>query len=420
MVTNIPQPRHNPTVKLTRHSKGWVAKIGGKVKWLAPLDKPQLAMERYHQKMSLHLASVHAAPVVVNNNAALGQIGDLFLGAKVAKVDAGELKPRTLADYEKGIQFAVDHFGYDAVVLNIPTAGWQALRAKIAAKFDAHSQARYIGAIRAVSRWATINEYLDRPFRFGTEFGLPSQRLLRQAKRDAGERTYTAAEVKKIRGVLTPIMDAIFLLALNGGIGNTDISNLERGNLDLAQKRIGFARSKTDVDRVIPLWPETIAAIRIAMDARPPASAERFASRIFLTPTGLPMVRDSFGEDGKLTSSTDAIGMEFWKQTSKLKLGRTFYDARRTFQTIGDEIGPPHAVLAIMGHAARGDDMSASYRQSIPYKSLEAIVMHVRKQLNVVKNSVSASARSSAAQASKGQRDGTPNKPARPGAGKAK
>jgi integrase len=378
--TTRPQPKA-PGVRLTAHKRGWVAKIGGKVKWLAPIGQPQLALERYHKKMAEYRTGQPVAAQAPDNAVPLGNVGQLFIDAKFAKVQAGELKPRTYDGYEKGVVRAVKHFGYETPALAIPVAGWQAYRAALAAKFKVGTLARHVGAVRALSKWALANEYIDRPFRFGTEFNLPSQKATRAAKRQAGDRTYTPAQVRKIRRATDPVFRAMFLLSINGGVGNTDLARLTDANVK--PDRIEFERSKTEVPRLIPLWPETVAALKAARAARPEPSDPSLADRVFLTERGHPYVRDNLDAAGNLTSTTDKIATLFWKQMEALGIDRSFYDGRRTFQTIGDQVGPPHVVRAIMGHAARGEDMSARYRQEIPLAQMVAVVNHVRRQLGV-------------------------------------
>lgn len=392
-----------PQFKITRSKRGFVKRIGGKLVWLAPLNRPDLALERAIRKMAEFANKSHHIAPVANNNVTLGVVGELFLSSKFAKMNGGELDPRTFHGYETGVQIAVDYFGYDTIVLNIPAARWQQYRTHLADKYDIYTLARHVGAVRALSKWAGPdgNEYIDRPFRFGTEFKLPSQKALRASKRDAGDRTYTPAHVKTILEKADPVMKAMFLLSINGGIGNTDISKLSDSNV--RKDRIEFERSKTEVARIIPLWPETAKAIKEARAVRPKASKPELDDRIFLTDRGFPYVRNNMNAEGRLTSTTDKIATVFWKGMKALGVPRTFYDGRRTFQTIGDEVGPPHVVKAIMGHTPRSDDMSSRYRQHIYIKQVEAVINHVRKRLRVssAKSSSSGPAKTSAARASK-------------------
>jgi len=61
--------------------------------------------------------------------------------------------------------------------------------------------------------------------------------------------------------------------------------------------------------------------------------------------------------------------------------GRTFYDLRRTFQTVAEGARDLTAVQHIMGHAPAAGDMSAIYRQRIDDDRLEAVSEYVRAWL---------------------------------------
>ena len=57
---------------------------------------------------------------------------------------------------------------------------------------------------------------------------------------------------------------------------------------------------------------------------------------------------------------------------------RVFYDVRRTFQTVADNLSRDRdGVKAIMGHAPASGDMSAVYRQNFDDERLRNIVDHV-------------------------------------------
>ncbi len=63
--------------------------------------------------------------------------------------------------------------------------------------------------------------------------------------------------------------------------------------------------------------------------------------------------------------------------------GRTFYDLRRTFQTIGEGAHDFVEVQSIMGHAPASGDMSSIYRQRVEDERLQAVTEHVRNWLYV-------------------------------------
>lgn len=57
--------------------------------------------------------------------------------------------------------------------------------------------------------------------------------------------------------------------------------------------------------------------------------------------------------------------------------GYSFYDLRRSFQTIAERCRDIIAVKAIMGHAPRESDMSARYRQGVEDPRLQSAVAAV-------------------------------------------
>lgn len=61
--------------------------------------------------------------------------------------------------------------------------------------------------------------------------------------------------------------------------------------------------------------------------------------------------------------------------------GRTFYDLRRTFQTIGEGGNDLVAVQTIVGHTPTSGDMSSVYRQHVSDDRLLEAANHVRAWL---------------------------------------
>ena len=64
-------------------------------------------------------------------------------------------------------------------------------------------------------------------------------------------------------------MRTMILLALNGGLGNSDVAELPLSALDLKAGWLNFPRPKTGIPRRIPLWPEAIASLK-ALGLEPP------------------------------------------------------------------------------------------------------------------------------------------------------
>jgi len=179
-------------------------------------------------------------------------------------------------------------------------------------------------------------------------------------------------EGENIRGASQPLRTMI-LLALNGGLGNSDVAKLPLSALDLKAGWLTFPRPKTGIARRIPLWPSTIASLRQWIADRPDGKDAN----------GLVFVTCRGGSWSKIAAD-NPVCKETAKLLKRLGLhhkGLNFYSLRRTFRTIASEARDEPAADAIMGHAPRSDDMAAVYRQQIDEARLRAVVDHVGKWL---------------------------------------
>jgi integrase len=302
-----------------------------------------------------------------------------FLDSKEALVKAGEIAMRTFRGTRRTTDRIVEHFGKRRLVLDLGPRDFEGLRAKLAETLGPVALGNKIQEVRSVFRYAYEAELIDRPVRFGPTFRKPAQRVVRIARAANGVHMFEAAEIRAILGAADPQLKAAVLLGVNGAMGQQDISDLPETAIDFDGGYISFARGKTGVSRKIPCWPETIAALRAAIEHRPKPRQKAHSGLVFLTRLGRPWVRDKpTGEH------QDSLGPEFTKVLRELGLyrrGRGFYDLRRTFQTIADDAGDPVATSAVMGHAPASGDMSATYRQRISDARLRAVVEHVRAWL---------------------------------------
>lgn len=136
---------------------------------------------------------------------------------------------------------------------------------------------------------------------------------------------------------------------------------------------LDYPRRKTWVQRRIPLWPETIKAIADVKKSRPQPKDHADLDLLFIGPRGESYVGKLKGY--RVTQAFDLIAIKAGVE------GRTFYDFRRTFQTIGEGTNDLAAVRAIMGHAAPTNDMSSIYRQEISDERLKAVTNQVHAWL---------------------------------------
>lgn len=298
---------------------------------------------------------------------------------------------RWFEDCRKIVSDFAKSVGKERLVTDLRPEDFQRYRLKLAKRLGVHALTRHVTAIRSVFKYAYDVDMIEDPVKFGKGFRNPTAAQKRKAKQkdelENGKKLFTREELVSILDACDPDLHAVVLLGINGGFGNTDCASLPRSAVDLAAGLITYARSKTGLQRVVPLWLETVKAMRQALAADRPEPADKDAAvLVFLTPTGKPLVRQSVSDDdesGKIkTANIDELSARFAALLKSLGLHRAgigFYVLRHTFRTWADEMHDQHAIHRIMGHAIPG--MSGIYVEEIGLDRLRAVVDHVRHKL---------------------------------------
>jgi integrase len=360
-----------PEFPLTAHPAGyWCKKVRGKIHYFGPWDDPDGALKKYlEQRDDLHAGR---KPRTDAGAATVKDACNAFLNAKQARVDTGELSPRTWAGYKGACDFLVKHLGKARLVADLGPDDFAALRNRLAKRYGPHGLGTAIQCIRCVCKYAFDAGLIDRPVRYGPGFKRPSKKTLRLHKAKQGAKLFTAEEVRRLVDAAGTPLRAMLLLGINCGFGNADCGRLPVSAVDLDAAMIDFPRPKTGVPRRCPLWAETVAALREALAKRPQPKDPADAGLVFVTQRGLTWAKDT--NDSPIT-----------KETRKLldKLGingcRNFYTLRHTFRTVADEAKDQPAADFIMGHEV--PHMSTIYRETISDARLKAVTDHVRNWL---------------------------------------
>ncbi len=311
-----------------------------------------------------------------------------FLSAKAAMRDTGELTPRSWTNYHGTCGRIVHVLGKHRAVADLDVADFRKLRTAFAKGRGPVSLGNEVRHSRIFFKWCYDEGLIDRPVRYGQAFDLPTPKTLRLARAARGPRMFEAAEVRLLLDKAGPVLKAQILLAINAAFGQSDLARLPKSAIEFKTGWIDHGRQKTGIARRCPLWEATIAAVKAAIEVRPEPKDAKHNDLVFLTPTGLPVVRDVLSTDKQkaaagLTTPLDTIAPAFKKlmRAAKLDGNRAFYALRHTFQTIAEQTGDFPAVSAIMGHAPRAGDMSAVYRERIDDARLVAVTNHVRAWL---------------------------------------
>ncbi len=382
--------RHGLT-RATRGGKqvGWVKKINGTTRWVA----------------SVSLApNIEAADAIyVRDFAALWKesvrirkdppIADMF-NAFVDAAEARGISPRTLADYVSACQdFANSVRGKVERPSNLGPAHFAAFVDAIRKRFGFDRRKKWIICIRCAFKWAAESRLIDQIPHYGPSMKVPGRSEQRKSRADRGRRHYLPAEIAKLIQAAKPKMRAMILLALNGGMANTDCALFSRRHM--TDGWVDFPRPKTGIARRFPLWDETVKAL----DQIP---ARQGSELVFTTKHGAPYI-----QKGK-----DQISIRFTALCKAAKVKCFGFRAlRRTHRTASDQLGDQRAAALVMGHEA--GDVGGLYVEAIDDARLKKLVEHVRTSLKITESCAALSASSRPrARSRRGRQQAAPEQPA--------
>jgi len=352
------------------------------------------ALKRWAEEKDFLLAGL---PVPRNDpSPTLQELGNLFVDRCRKRVSEGELSQVSLDDYERTIRRMIAFLGNkyrpekmapqdyaalkerfsEPVIRTTPIRG--GVKGRSVARRSPVTVSGDVRCVRAFLTWAYKSELIATAPRFGTDFSPASAKVVRQQRKATGRRDLQPSHIRAVVANSSVLFRPLILMAINGGIGNLDLSEIRLGTIQLSGNEtwVDLPRNKTGAPRRFVLWPETIAAIRAYHAVRPSPAGSANINRFFLTRSGLAWIR-GIGNDKQ-----DAIGGAFLKarRTAGVERG-AFYDLRRTFATVAAETMDFPAVQYVMGHASASNDMAAIYTQAISDERIRNVCAHVRAWL---------------------------------------
>jgi integrase len=365
----IQKPRKPyPDFPLFPHAtKRWAKKIRGKTRYFGPWDDWQAALEKFQEQREDLYAG--RTPRVNQEGLTVADLCNRFLTAKEIQRDAGDIRPQTFVDYVVTCKLIIDAFGKTRLVEDLDATDFEQLRASLSKTRNENTLGNTVTKVRVIFKYAYDVGLIEHPVRFGPVFKKPAKRILRALRQRKGKRMFEAKELRMIIDAADQPLKAMIMLGANCGFGNNDCGTLPKSALDLKNGWIDYPRPKTAVERRCPLWPETIQALREAMDQRPDPKVPKDGRLVFLTRCGLPWAKDT---------RDNPVAKAMRKLLDNLKLHRPglgFYALRHGFETIGGGSRDQVAVNAIMGHADQS--MAATYREHIEDDRLVAVTDHV-------------------------------------------
>jgi integrase len=358
---------------LTAHNNGqWCKKIRGRIHFFGVWSHPGSALTKYLEVRDDLQAG--RTPRQSNDSLTLLETVNLWLDRNNQRVQSGELTALCFGDYKTVCRVILDHLGRNSDPGELRPVDFAAMRNALAARYSPAMVTKTVAVTRMILKWAYESEHIDKMPRFGPDFKTASKKSQRLHKASKGKKLISRDDLLRLINAADPQWKAIILLCINGGLGNSDISRIKVQDVETGW--LELPRSKTGIERRIPLWEETRDAIAEAIRHRrkPKPGAEEL---LFLSGHGGPLIRIN-EENGRRTDLT-IEGFRRLKRKAGVDGNCTLYWLRHTFQTIGDGARDAIATSNIMGHA--DGTMAGVYRETIEDERLQRVTDHVRQWL---------------------------------------
>lgn len=350
------------------HRSGyWRLRRKGRDIYLARIEDPDEALAFYHK----HREQIESGkPIEVDDShdrkpsnarsITLKTALDEHLDRRLAESERGDIEYTSYLSDRDTCKLIIRSLGRHTPILDLGPTDYARLLASWSAH-SVHTRRRNVGYTKRIIRNVFERHGLGAPY-FGPDFKPPSDRALRKHRIAKGDRSLDREHVLRLINNADPRMRALLLLGINGGYGPTDVSHTMCSDVDLGRGRIDHTRKKTGVRRCVPLWPKTVEAIEPFMGE---PDQPLFRSR-----TGRPIVHDT----------TNPLSDWFRSLADSCALPNAqFYDLRRTFRTIADQLGDDRYTRIVMGHTER--DIDDIYKQQTFWPRLQRITDHVHAWL---------------------------------------
>src|SRR5262249_36855342 len=180
-----------------------------------------------------------------------------------------ELSPRMFKEYKNTTDLLVKTFGKSRLVSDLASTDFESLRESMAKVWGPVRLSNEVQKVRTVFKYAYEAGLLQAPVRFGPQFKKPSASTLRRHRAKAAPKMLEPEQLRKLIDAAPTPIRAMVLLGLNAGYGPHDVAALPLTALNLEGSWANFSRPKTGISRRTPLWPETVAALRETLAARP-------------------------------------------------------------------------------------------------------------------------------------------------------
>jgi integrase len=358
-----------PDFPLTQHPNGrWCKRIRGQLHYFGPVNDWKAALKNYQEQREDLYAGRKPQP---KGGLSLHEAVNAFLESRERRAQEGAIKSATVDDYADTVKRMFQTWSPAQCVQHLLPSDFARLRTGLARTRRATALKGDIIRVRVLFNFVFANYNVQ--VKYGSEFAPPTKAALRRAREARGPRFFPAVQIHQMLAAASIPLRAMIWLGINCGFGNEDCATLTLEEVDWDRAWHHHSRPKTGVLRRCPLWPQTVAALRAALAARP-TPRERQSKLVFVTRPGRSWSK---------TRNDNPISKETAKLLQRLGLhrpGLNFYALRHTFQTIGEEQSET-VTRFIMGHTPRSDDMAAVYREWMGNDRIHRVTDHVYRWL---------------------------------------
>ena len=332
------------------HATGrWAKKIKGKHVYFGPWNDWEGALERFHN---------YAKPSRFTFGGSVVE----YLTSRSEMEEVDKITARHLTDIRITLSKVVKSIGARKILSSIESREWGRWRRDLERTNKHVSVAGHLRRLRAFLRWAEREKIANFPLT--DQLHLPTRKELRRERSKRPAKLFMPEEIKRIMPYGGQLK-AMILLGLNAGLGPNELAHMDHSHVENGW--LVYPRSKTGVERRVPLWKETLAELPEGEGDQP----------VFVTQRGNRWT-------GKKDSGANPISQAFLKRCKEVKAYKAFkgfYSLRHTCATIGQESGDPAAIEYILGHAADPNDMAHTYRERMTDSRLLRVVNHVHEWL---------------------------------------
>jgi len=356
---------------LSAQSNGqWAKRIRGRLCYFGVWADPEAALARYLDERDDWQAG--RDPRKTRGGLSLLALCNDVMADREQKLREGAIGEEHYRNLHIDCKRLLEILGEKTSVQCLTPDDFAKLRAALAKGVSPKTLEGRIARIRAVFQYGIKNELLD-SVRWGNKFEKPGRRQLqrdRNLKREQhGEYAFSAEQLQRIIEAANPQVKAMTLLGVQAGFQNVDCVELTVNAIHFEDRQIRMVRRKSGAWRVIPLWAETEAALRAAIEWRPQPKDDANADFVFITKYRNKWHRNDVAK--RFKDVLDELGI--------YRPGLSFSALRKTFRTVADGAGDQPATFALMGHQM--GDISDKYRESINDERLRAVADHVHQWL---------------------------------------